>query len=294
MMKDAVAIFSGGMDSTTLVYNMIDNGYRPHLLSFDYGQRHKKELDYARGTAELLGLRHDIIDLTGITHLISNSALTSQPHKPLGDSRMDELALLGELDKPAIEVPEGHYAEDNMALTVVPNRNMIMLSIACGVAVNEKAKTIGTGVHAGDHYQYPDCRPEFVFAAGQTMMAGNKGFHNFIIEGEEASPEAKLLGFTSEALPIYAPFLSSSKADIAFEAMQLGVPFENTWSCYKGFEKHCGRCGTCVERLEAIDEAQQRWRETEDVSLQSYDRTEYADKNYWKQVTSNVPDTNSR
>src|SRR5690348_18340018 len=112
---DSVAIVSGGLDSTTLVYDMLDKGYTPHLLSFDYGQRHKKELQYARDTAARLNLPHDVIDLTNITHLISNSALTSDHKHAEGND--------------IIEVPEGHYAADNMKLTVVPNRNMIMLSI---------------------------------------------------------------------------------------------------------------------------------------------------------------------
>jgi 7-cyano-7-deazaguanine synthase len=135
---DSCAIFSGGLDSTVLVYDMLEEGYTPHLLSFDYGQRHNKELTFAKATAQKLDLRHDIINLRELTHLISNSALTSGAS---GDNR--------------IEVPEGHYAEDNMKATVVPNRNMIMLSIACGIAVNNKYRTVGTGVHGGDHFIYP-------------------------------------------------------------------------------------------------------------------------------------------
>jgi 7-cyano-7-deazaguanine synthase len=135
---DSCAIFSGGLDSTVLVYDMLEEGYTPHLLSFDYGQRHNKELTFAKATAQKLHLRHDIINLRELTHLISNSALTSGAS---GDNR--------------IEVPEGHYAEDNMKATVVPNRNMIMLSIACGIAVNNKYRTVGTGVHGGDHFIYP-------------------------------------------------------------------------------------------------------------------------------------------
>jgi 7-cyano-7-deazaguanine synthase len=136
---DSCAIFSGGLDSTVLVYDMLEEGYTPHLLSFDYGQRHNKELTFAKATAQKLDLRHDIINLRELTHLISNSALTSGTST--GDNR--------------IEVPEGHYAEDNMKATVVPNRNMIMLSIACGIAVNNKYRTVGTGVHGGDHFIYP-------------------------------------------------------------------------------------------------------------------------------------------
>jgi 7-cyano-7-deazaguanine synthase len=230
---DSVAIVSGGLDSTTLVYDMLANGYRPHLLSFDYGQRHNKELVFARRTAERLNLFHDVIDLTSITHLISNSALTSKDYL-LGDG-----GSWDDKGKPAIEVPEGHYAAENMKLTVVPNRNMIMLAIAGGVAVNEGARTIGIGVHAGDHPVYPDCRPEFINDMSEAILLGNEGFDKF-----EPSYRA-----------IYSPFINSSKNDIAVMAKKLGIDPAWTWSCYKGGERHCGRCGTCIERLEALSVA---------------------------------------
>lgn len=252
--SDSVAIVSGGMDSVTLVYDMIDNGYRPHLLAFNYGQRHGKELRYAGYAARRFGLMLDVVDLRSMTHLISRSALTSQP-----EHWRDTAA--------SIEVPEGHYAEDNMAITVVPNRNMIMLSIAAGVAVNNRYKYIATGIHAGDHFQYPDCRPEFIHNVFGTIKIANAGFERL----ED----------------MYAPFLYRTKADIAERAFELGVPFHLTWSCYKGGANHCGRCGTCVERLEAIDEAKQRmlarYPETDTVWV---DATVYDDTEYWKVVVN--------
>jgi len=290
-MSDSCAIVSGGLDSTTLVYDMLDKGYRPHLLSFDYGQRHKKELTFARATAQRLGLEFHVIDLRGITELISNSALTSLP------SRTYELLTDGEnlqvgkpvnmydVAVPAIEVPEGHYAEDTMKQTVVPNRNMIMLSIAAGVAVNNKYKTIGFGVHSGDHFIYPDCRPRFVVNAGWAILSGNEGFHHFeehLINppGEEES--------TPAYTPIYAPFLHKTKADIAYRALELGVPIQHTWSCYKGGENHCGRCGTCVERLEAIDEACDRFGLAKEGRV--VDKTVYDDSEYWKVAVREAAD----
>jgi 7-cyano-7-deazaguanine synthase len=263
---DTVAIFSGGLDSTTLVYHMLDKGWTPLLISFDYGQRHNKELFYARNTAIKLGLRHEIIDLTGITHLISNSALTS---RTLGD-KFNSKDMRG---SDFIEVPEGHYAEDTMKATVVPNRNMIMLSIAAGVAVNIGALAVGTGVHAGDHFVYPDCRPHFIYAASDAIVSGNEGFAKF------------RNGSTHSA--IYTPFMTSSKTDIAYMAINLSVPFEDTWSCYKGGDYHCGRCGTCVERLEAIDQAVTRYnKETGDSYLPSMlDRTIYKDETFWTTAT---------
>jgi 7-cyano-7-deazaguanine synthase len=263
-----LAVVSGGLDSTTMVYDALANGMEVDLISFDYGQRHKKELIFARAIASMLSLRHDIVDLTGLTHLISNSALTSK------NSWRPEV----EGDKPKIEVPEGHYAEDTMKLTVVPNRNMIMLSIAAGVAVNRGMNTIATAVHAGDHFVYPDCRPEFIAATAQAIHLGNDGFSNF-----------------AENAVIAAPFLNSTKADIAERAFDLNVPLHMTWSCYVGGTNHCGRCGTCVERLEAIDEGLRRhnqkqpsgtWLETRLADLTTYD-----DDEYWKAVTKKKVET---
>src|SRR5215210_5730184 len=137
----AVAAVSGGMDSVTLAHLLNSDGYQLHLLSVDYGQRHKKEIDYARRCAERLGASFDVADVSSVGRLLSGSALTDD-----------------------IEVPHGHYAAENMAVTVVPNRNAIMLSIAYGVAVAQRATLVATAIHAGDHYVYPDCRPQFVEA----------------------------------------------------------------------------------------------------------------------------------
>jgi len=228
----AVAIVSGGMDSTVLAYWLAKQDYDVHMVSFDYGQRHRKELEYARKTARALYVQHDIIDLSALTGLISNSALTG--NKP---------------------VPEGHYAEENMSQTVVPNRNMMMLSIAGAIAVNEKAKILATGVHAGDHPIYPDCRPDFIHAFNHALRLGNEGFIH-------------------EDFKTIAPFVHSSKASIARIGHGFGVPFEDTWSCYQAGEIHCGRCGTCVERAEAF------------YLSGVEDPTTYESPNYWKQVTN--------
>lgn len=274
--EDSIAIVSGGLDSTTLVYHMLNKGYKPHLLSFNYGQRHKKELTYAHLTAMQLGLRHDIVDLTGITHLISNSALTSLTGRDHGAEGTEYAGYR------QIEVPDGHYAEDTMKATVVPNRNMIMLSIAAGIAVNNGYRCIATGVHSGDHFIYPDCRPRFIKAVNASIAIGNAGFGN-IPEQHEGTMVTEL---------VYAPFLELSKEDIAYEALKLNVPLHLTWSCYKGGENHCGRCGTCVERLEAIYGAQQRMLNDENYSEETFrdgwippalrDMTTYDDNEFWK------------
>ena len=261
MTKTALAVVSGGLDSTTMVYDLLNQDYEVQCISFNYGQRHRKELVFASANARMLNLDHDIVDITSITKFISNSALTSD-----GSWRPTETA-----STPVIEVPEGHYAEENMKATVVPNRNMIMLSIAAGIAVNRGLGTIATAVHAGDHFIYPDCRPEFIAEVAEAIAAGNEGFAKF--EKTE----------NGGVLPLTTPYLYKTKAEIAFRALNLNVPLHLTWSCYVGGSNHCGRCGTCVERLEAIDEALRRYNSLVATSVgQKMDATAYDDTEFWK------------
>lgn len=206
-MNKTVLIYSGGLDSTVALYLLKSQGYDVKALSVDYGQRHKKEIEFAKYHCRKLGIEHQVADLTGITHLLAGSSQTS----------------------PDVAVPDGHYAEESMKLTVVPNRNMIMLSVAIGWAVSQKAASVAYAAHAGDHAIYPDCRPEFA----------------------EAMNEAAQLADWHQ-VSLLRPFVQWSKADIAAEGQRLGVQFELTWSCYKGGLSHCGTCGTCVERREAF------------------------------------------
>lgn len=206
----AIAIVSGGLDSVTLAHYLSNQGHVLHLLSFNYGQRHVKELEYAAKCAADLSARYDVIDLSTLTPFLSGSALTDN-----------------------IAVPEGHYAAPNMRLTVVPNRNAIMLSIAYAVAVAEGATVVATGVHAGDHPIYPDCRPEFIEAFDQMERHATDGY-------------------AADGLHLYAPFVHMTKAEIVALGAALFVPYEQTWSCYRGDIAHCGVCGTCVERREAF------------------------------------------
>jgi len=209
----AIAIVSGGVDSVTLAYLLHAQGHELHLLSFDYGQRHKKELFFAELCARRLNAAFDVIDLTTITRFLKGSALTD-----------------------AVPVPEGHYAAPNMAITVVPNRNAIMLSVAYAVAVAERVNLVAAGVHAGDHFIYPDCRPTFI-----------KAF--------DAMERLAVEGFGEANLRLETPFVHLEKYQIITMGATLGVPYSDTWSCYKGNEKHCGRCGTCVERKHAFRDA---------------------------------------
>ena len=202
-----VLILSGGMDSTTLLYDLIDQDIEVYPISFNYGQRHNKELILASKNCERLKLEHKIVDLTSLQSILDNSSLT-------GD----------------IDVPEGYYKDENMKSTVVPNRNMIMLSIAVGYAINIGSDKVCYGAHAGDHDIYPDCRAEFVDALnGATILCHY------------------------EPVYIYAPYLYMDKADIVNRGLELNVPYEDTWTCYKGGERACGVCGSCVERLEAFE-----------------------------------------
>ena len=226
-----VAILSGGLDSTTLAYWLQAQGHEVHLLSFDYGQRHRRELAYAKATAERLRVPWDLVDLGTIRPLLEGSALTDG----------------------GVDVPEGHYAEDTMKATVVPNRNMILLAIAAAKAISWGARYVAFGAHAGDRAVYPDCRAVFVDVLDSALWIGNEGF-------------------IRKDFTILAPFLEWTKTEIAEEAGRLGVPLDLTWSCYVGGALHCGRCGTCCERREAIEEA----------GLD--DLTVYEDRDYWRTV----------
>jgi 7-cyano-7-deazaguanine synthase len=129
-------------------------------------------------------------------------------------------------------IPEGHYADENMKSTVVPFRNGIMLSIAAGIAESRGLKYVMMANHGGDHTIYPDCRPEFVEAMSEATKAG-----------------------TFPGIEILAPYTDITKADIAMRGKALGIDYSKTWSCYKGGNVHCGKCGTCMERKEALREA---------------------------------------
>lgn len=210
----ATLIVSGGMDSATLAYYYADKGYDLHLVGFNYGQRHRKELLSLEAIAQRLNASWQVVDLSALRDSLAGSSLTSDD----------------------VEVPDGHYAEETMRATVVSNRNAIMLSIATGIAVSNGSNLVATGVHSGDHFIYPDCRTEFIEAIDEAFQLGTKshavdGFH------------------------LEAPFVRIFKSEIAEIGATLRVPYEITWSCYKGGDKHCGRCGTCVERIEAFIDA---------------------------------------
>ena len=203
-----LVICSGGLDSVSLAHKVAAEDHLLGLISFDYGQRHRKELDYAARAACRLGVPHDLIDMSYIGAHLSGSALTDD-----------------------VDVPDGHYAEDTMKVTVVPNRNAIMLTIAFGMAAAKGADAVAAAVHGGDHFIYPDCRPAF-------------------IDAFQAMQDKALDGYAQ--IKLYTPFVHVPKSAIVTEGARHGTPFADTWSCYKGGDVHCGRCGTCVERREAF------------------------------------------
>lgn len=225
---NCLVICSGGLDSVSLAHKVAAEHTLSGLISFDYGQRHQKELTFAAACAQQLGVGHQIIDIRAVGNGLSGSALTDD-----------------------LDVPDGHYAEDTMKITVVPNRNAIMLAIAFGIAAAQKADAVATAVHGGDHFIYPDCRPGFIDAF-QTMQD----------RALEGYADVKLL----------APYVNVSKADIVTDGARHGTPFAQTWSCYKGGAHHCGRCGTCVERREAF------------YLAGIPDPTHYEDESFWREA----------
>lgn len=209
----ALVVLSGGLDSTVAVAEYLDRGYLVEALSIDYGQRHATaELAAATDVAAHYGIRHRIAALPRLGLLLGGSALTD----------------------PVVAVPDGHYADESMRDTVVPNRNAILASIAVGVAVARRADVVVLGVHAGDHPIYPDCRPEFLTALNTLVKVANDGFAPPVVD---------------------APFLTWDKAAIVARGADLAAPLERTWSCYRGGSTHCGTCGTCGERAGAFEQA---------------------------------------
>jgi 7-cyano-7-deazaguanine synthase len=207
MSEKVVVIFSGGMDSYTVLNHALKQGYDVHALTFDYGQRHVKEIQYAQRACDELNVHHKIVDISAINSIIAGSSLTDN-----------------------IDIPEGHYEAESMQSTVVPNRNMILLSLAVGYAVSLKATKVFYGAHSGDHAIYPDCRPEFVKRMQDVCAIANY-----------------------DAIDIIVPYLHNDKIEILADGIKMNLDYNKTWTCYNGREKACGKCGACQERLEAFE-----------------------------------------
>lgn len=205
MHKDSVIVLSGGMDSVTLLHQ--EKERIALAVTFDYGSNHNvREKECAQWQCNLLGIRHLVIELKFMERYFKSSLLAG-----------------------ADAIPEGDYDDENMKSTVVPFRNGIMLSIACGLAESEGLKHVMIANHGGDHAIYPDCRPGFISSMSDAMKQG-----------------------TYDGITILAPYTNISKGEIALRGKKLGVDFSHTYSCYKGGKDHCGQCGTCRERFEAL------------------------------------------
>ena len=199
----AVVIFSGGIDSTTLLYMLNNDGYNVIPLTFAYGQKHDKEIECAKKICKRLGLTHTLIQLP----VLHGSALTDDSD----------------------EIPETDYNTDSQRITVIPNRNMVFIAHAVSLAIANDASEVYYGAHKNDETAYPDCTIEFVEAVQSAVYTGNY-----------------------EKVAVKAPFLGMTKDEIVSLGVQLGISYEDTWSCYKGEALHCGVCGTCRERKKAF------------------------------------------
>ena len=204
-LKNALLVLSGGMDSTSMLYE-----YRDEIalaVTFQYGSNHnRREAECARYNCGRLGIEWMEIPLDFMGQYFESSLLSG-----------------------ADSIPEGNYTDQSMRSTVVPFRNGIMLAVAAGLAESRGLQRVMIANHAGDHAIYPDCRPAFVEAMGSAISAG-----------------------TYDGIRLHAPYTELTKAQIAARGAAHGLDFAHTYSCYKGGERHCGRCGTCVERREAF------------------------------------------
>lgn len=205
--ESTVVVVSGGMDSVTLLHKVVaqQGAANVKAISFNYGQVHVKELGFAAAQCELLGVQHKIVDITNLNELLP-SALTGTE-----------------------AVPQGHYESESMKKTVVPFRNTIMSSIALGYAAGLGYQRIALGVHAGDHYIYPDCRPEFITALANLAALGD---------------------FNQVA--VYTPYLYEDKTSIIKDGLALGVDYSKTWTSYSAGEEPDYKTGSSVERTQAF------------------------------------------
>jgi 7-cyano-7-deazaguanine synthase len=210
--RKTVVLLSGGVDSSVLLYWCAKKKKMDvHALAIDYGQRHAREIESAREIAESLGVPFTVFEIKNLASILPGSSLTD----------------------PSVSVPHGHYKEETMKKTVVPNRNMIFISIATAFAIAHGMDGVAIAPHAGDHTIYPDCRPAFINLMARAVRVADW-----------------------KKIKLWRPFNKVDKTTVVRVGYKLGVPFEKTWSCYEGGELHCGRCGACIERKEAFQLAE--------------------------------------
>jgi len=206
-----IVILSGGLDSATLLYHFKSEGHAVHALTFNYGQRHSRELLAAEEICKHTQTTQELVDISSLRPLFGKNALTDH----------------------SVSVPAGEYSDTTIGVTTVPNRNMIMLSIAIGRAISLGFDAVAFGAHGGvNDVMYPDCSPDFV-----------------------ASMDATAKTCDDRKVSVLAPFVRWDKSMIVKRGYDLAVPFNLTWSCYEGNETKCGECGTCLDRSNAFEKA---------------------------------------
>jgi 7-cyano-7-deazaguanine synthase len=214
MVKKAVSLISGGLDSCVTAHIAKNEGYEIYALTFDYCQRHKREIESAKKIADSVGAKNHIVFDIDLSKF-GGSSLLDESITPEKDQNIDEIGK---------KIPS----------TYVPARNTIFLSIALAYAETLDADAIFIGTTATDYSGYPDCRPEYIKAfQDMTTVATKKG-----VEGK--------------TIEIKAPLLCMSKAKIIKKGLELNAPLEKTWSCYLGGDKACGRCDSCLLRLKGF------------------------------------------
>lgn len=205
--QSSVVLLSGGLDSAVLLAKLVAEKRRVLALGVHYGQRHAREIDAARSICAHYGVKYRLADLRSVSEFFGRNSLTD------GD----------------IPVYEGVYNEDGMKNTVVPARNLLLISLATSWAIAEKCDTVAYAAHGGDHAIYPDCREEFAEKLDAVVRISD--WHSVRLE---------------------RPFVGMDKGEIVALGVRLGVPLHLTWSCYNGGEMHCGKCATCIERADAF------------------------------------------
>jgi 7-cyano-7-deazaguanine synthase len=216
-MPEAVVLLSGGLDSSTALAMAKDRGYAITALTFDYGQKHRRELESAKKVARHFKVERHILLRIDLGALLKSSLTTGSMGIPLRKTRED--------------IGKG------IPSTYVPSRNIVFLSIASSIAESRGAEAVFIAANSVDFSGYPDCTPEFIRAFQKVLEVGTKA-------GKEGKP-----------VRIEAPLLKMSKADIVREAVRLRVPLELTWSCYRGGARPCGRCDSCLLRIGGFKEA---------------------------------------
>ena len=199
-MAKFIHLLSGGLDSTVLLYDLLDQGHKSHCILYDYGQRHIKELGFAEATCAKLGVTYDKIVLP--PQLFERSALTTGAESLVGQP------------------------------TIVPNRNMVLISMAASYALSHGCTAVSCAINSDDAEVYPDCRAEFIKHLNFALRCCH-----------------------TRRMEVHVPYIVRTKAKVVEIGRRLNVPLGETWSCYAGGDEPCGQCGACQVRLKAIADA---------------------------------------